>query len=310
MICKVCGHEDDKYFSICPYCGEETSSENENFDEFDKGDLNAENINKISESEELHVQRYISKVDVSHYNTPVINDLPIEEPRGFIKTVDGFIITRKIDNGDFYHKHLLFYILALILFFMTNSHGNFFTMFFIYFIIGSFLNSIYDKFMNNFTFEVNPNGVYVISPMIQYFIPRGNIKQFWFSRKMKVTNYHIIFELLEVFSSQMYVSGRGGMNYVSLADTQVFDASSHVPLYKIFFEVDNPIFKDEKFASMDRRIKRFINTGLTFKNPAHARFMEREFERVLCIEDELVEDEFDYDAKVKKIVNAKLRGVR
>ena len=71
MICKVCGHEDDKYFSICPYCGEETSSENENFDEFDKGDLNAENINKISESEELHVQRYIPKVDVSHYNTPL-----------------------------------------------------------------------------------------------------------------------------------------------------------------------------------------------------------------------------------------------
>ena len=93
MICKVCGHEDDKYFSICPYCGEEISSEN--------GYLNAENINKISESEELHVQRYIPKVDVSHYNTPVINDLPIEEPRGFIKTVDGFIITRKIDNGDF-----------------------------------------------------------------------------------------------------------------------------------------------------------------------------------------------------------------
>ena len=38
--------------------------------------------------------------------------------------------------------------------------------------------------------------------------------------------------------------------------------------------------------------------------------MEREFERVLCIEDELVEEEFDYDSKVKKIVNAKLRGVR
>ena len=310
MRCKVCGHEDDKYFSICPYCGEEISSENENIDEFDKGNLSAENINKIHESEEFYAQRYIPKDDVAHYNTPVINDLPVKEPRGFIKTVDGFIITRKIDNGDFYHKHYLFYILAFIFFIMTNSHGNLFSMFFIYFAIGGFLNSIYDKAMNNLTFEVNPNGVYVIAPMIQYFIPRANIKQFWFSRKMKVTNYHVIFELLEMFSSQMYVSGRGGINCVSLADTKVFDASSQMPLFKVFFETEYPIFKDERFASMDRKIKRFINTGLTFKDPAHARFIEREFEKVLCIEDELVEEEFDYEDKIKKIVNAKLRGVR
>ncbi|MBR0518479.1 hypothetical protein IJJ97_01675, partial [bacterium] len=26
MICKVCGHEDNNNFSVCPYCGESTSS--------------------------------------------------------------------------------------------------------------------------------------------------------------------------------------------------------------------------------------------------------------------------------------------
>ena len=38
--------------------------------------------------------------------------------------------------------------------------------------------------------------------------------------------------------------------------------------------------------------------------------MEREFERVLGIKDELIEEEFDYDTKVRKIVNEKLKGIR
>ena len=146
---------------------------------------------------------------------------------------------------------------------------------------------------------------------MQYFIERSNIRQFWFSKKTTAKSNNFLVDLLYILSTKAYMDGgRAGIGTVEILDSKIFDLSTYKTLFNVFFEVNEPIFKYQRFTSRDKKAKRLINTGLTFKNPAHARFMEREFERVLGIEDELIEEEFDYDTKVRKIVNEKLKGIR
>ena len=176
----------------------------------------------------------------------------------------------------------------------------------LWYIASSVFNGFYSKFLNKFTFEVTPTGIYIHSPIKKYFIPRDNIKQFWFSRRTtSKDSTHGYLNFVGMFSAKMS-AGYRGLTCVELPDTKIFDTSNYITLCRIFFEVDEPIFQDEFLASEYKKFTRFIDTGLAFKDPANARFMEQEFERVLGIEDELVEGEFDYDTKVKARKNEML----
>ena len=331
MKCKVCGHEDDRDFEICPYCGEEMSSQSQssvlnfgNYNNFDviseervseQNNLYFENEDQAFKQELVYAENYIPKDDVSVHNTPVVKDLPMKEPKDFYRAENGFVITRRIDNGDFFHKYILILVLAFVFFILTNGHADFFSTifnFFMFMIGGNFFNSIYNKILNKFTFEVTKEGISIQSPLMQYFIERSNIRQFWFSKKTTTKKNTFLVDLLYLLSSKAFMSSTHGvyMGASQISDSKVFDLSTHKTLFNVFFEVNEPIFKYQRFTSRDKKAKRFINTGLAFKDPAHARFMEREFERVLCIEDELIEEEFDYDTKLRKIVNEKLKGLR
>lgn len=331
MKCNVCGHEDDRDFEICPYCGEDLSADDNdvifgNYNNsdiiteekfFEQNNLYAENEEPAFKQELIYAENYIPKDDVSTPNTPVVRDLPMKEPKNFFRASNGFVITRRIDNGDFFHKYILILILSFIFFILTNGHADVFTTifnFFMFMLGGNFLNSIYNKILNKFTFEVTKEGISIQSPLMQYFVERSNIRQFWFSKKTTTKSNNFLVDLLYLLSSKavMVSSCRGGASIggFEVADSKVFDLSTHKTLFNVFFEVNDPIFKYQRFTSRDKKAKRFINTGLAFKDPAHARFMEREFERVLGIKDELIEEEFDYDTKVRKIVNEKLKGIR
>ena len=313
MKCNICGYEGEEQFSVCPYCGEEVSI-NKNYDGTQKQfgyDTNFENavIKEEEINQKLNPAIFTPPPSVVVNSSTVVrnkNKLPIKEPKGFIRTANGFKITRYIDTGDFYHKYMLFDILPLVIFFIMILHEGLFSFIFskgfvclLWFIASSIFNGFYSKFLNKFTFEVDSTGVYIHSFMKKYFIPRNNIKQFWFSRRTTSkdsTQGYLNF--IGMFSAKMS-AGYRGLSCVELPDTKIFDTSNYLTLCRIFFEVDEPIFQDEFLASEYKKFTRFIDTGLAFKDPANARFMEQEFERVLGIEDELVEGEFDYDTKVK-----------
>lgn len=313
MKCNICGYEEEEQFSVCPYCGEEVSLNNHEIQKQFGYDTNFENdVTKGEEiNQKLNPAIFTPPPSVVVNSSTVVrnkNKLPIKEPKGFIRTANGFKITRYIDTGDFYHKYILFDILPLVIFFIMILHEGLFSFIFskgfvclLWFIASSIFNGFYSKFLNKFTFEVDPTGVYIHSFMKKYFIPKDNIKQFWFSRRTtSKDSTHGYLNFVGMFSAKMS-AGYRGLTCVELPDTKIFDTSNYLTLCRIFFEVDEPIFQDEFLASEYKKFTRFIDAGLAFKDPANARFMEQEFERVLGIEDELVEGEFDYDTKVKAI---------
>lgn len=330
MRCNICGYESEEQFSICPYCGEGFSLNNNysnsentlnnhnatqkqfgydtNFDDNIKNDY-------IERNKNLNPAIFTPEPSLINKNKSKDKKLPVKEPKGFIRTANGFKISRYIDTGDFYHKYVLFEYLPLFIFFLMVLHEGLFPFIFskgfvclLWYIASSVFNGFYSKFLNKFTFEVTPTGIYIHSPIKKYFIPRDNIKQFWFSRRAKSTENRGLWAFLSFLASGPLMAsagvgrfGYGGgafMGSTGPAD-KVFDSSNYLTLCRIFFEVDKPIFQDEFLASEYKKITRFIDTGLAFKDPANARFMEQEFERVLGIEDELVEGECDYEEKVK-----------
>ena len=330
MRCNVCGYESEEQFSVCPYCGEGfslnnnySSSENtlNNHDvtqkQFVYGTNFDDNIKNddIERNKNLNPAIFTPESELINKNKSKDKKLPVKEPKGFIRTANGFKISRYIDTGDFYHKYVLFEYLPLFIFFLMVLHEGLFPFIFskgfvclLWYIASSVFNGFYSKFLNKFTIEVTPTGIYIHSPIKKYFIPRDNIKQFWFSRRTKSTENRGLWDFLSFLASGPLMAsagvgrfGYGGgifMGSTGSAD-KVFDSSNYLTLCRIFFEVNEPIFQDEFLASEYKKITRFIDTGLAFKDPANARFMEQEFERVLGIEDELVEGECDYEEKVK-----------
>lgn len=330
MRCNVCGYESEEQFSVCPYCGEGfslnnnySSSENtlNNHDvtqkQFVYGTNFDDNIKNddIERNKNLNPAIFTPESELINKNKSKDKKLPVKEPKGFIRTANGFKISRYIDTGDFYHKYVLFEYLPLFIFFLMVLHEGLFPFIFskgfvclLWYIASSVFNGFYSKFLNKFTIEVTPTGIYIHSPIKKYFIPRDNIKQFWFSRRTKSTENRGLWDFLSFLASGPLMAsagvgrfGYGGgifMGSTGSAD-KVFDSSNYLTLCRIFFEVNEPIFQDEFLASEYKKNTRFIDTGLAFKDPANARFMEQEFERVLGIEDELVEGECDYEEKVK-----------
>lgn len=332
MRCNICGYESEEQFSICPYCGEGFSFNNNysssdntlnNHDvtqkQFVYGTNFDDNIKNddIERNKNLNPAIFTPEPSVPTKTVSKEKKLPVKEPKGFVRTANGFKITRYIDTGDFYHKYILFNILPLVIFFIMILHEGLFSFIFskgfvclLWYIASSVFNGFYSKFLNKFTFEVIPTGIYIHSPIKKYFIPKENIKQFWFSRRTKSTENRGLWAFLSFLASGplMASAGVGRFGYgggVFMGSTgsadKVFDSSNYLTLCRIFFEVDEPIFKDEFLASEYKKYTRFIDTGLAFKDPANARFMEQEFERVLGIEDKLVEGECDYEEKVKAI---------
>ncbi len=310
MRCNICGYEDDRLFVLCPSCGQ-----NIDFDKIDSNN-NIVNLNKDTIDNTVN----LCKDNIPNKNIkPILNpeNFPAVAPRCYTKTKNGFKIKYNIDNGDFYYKSFLLYIVALIYVIFSNLHEKEIVLMVISFFFSCFLagciNFVYNKLLNNCTIEVTPEGISFKSLMKKYFIPRDNIKQFWFERRTKVTDNDLA-AIINIFAilGGAGIGGRRafGKSYANDAIGEgLLDVATYKSVCTVFFEVNDPIFKNDFFASADKKCTRFVNTALDFKNPAYARFLEQEFERVLNIEDEPVEGEYDYNIKRAIFDNLNNNGV-
>lgn len=299
MKCNVCGYEDDKNFSICPYCGEPVTSISNNVNNYSNSDANYNGIVVQNQNTQNPV--------------PVIRNLPTTQPKGFVKTVNGFKITHQIDDGDFYRRYVAINVLAILCFIvifivmLTNDSfdsfdgltGIIFLGIFIFLPLSSLLNHIYSSFMNNFIFEVDVNGISVKSPMKQYFISRANLNNCWFENISKMVDK---FNYTSFFMS-LFLRGRYGRIFREssrdYANSDLFHNEKEFKRsYNVFIEVDNPIFENDLLTPKDKKCLRFINTGLSFQSASEARFVEQELKRILNISDIPVQSEYDYNKKM------------
>ena len=328
MKCNICGYESEDEFSVCPSCGE-------NID-FDKIGSNNNHIivnkNMIINSTMNLNKDTISdnsisiKKDIIPNNKLILNPehFPAFEPKGYIKTENGFKIKYSIDNGDFYYRSLSLYIISFIYIICSHLHeSNIFVVLelLLILLIAAGINIFYNKMLNDCTIEVTPQGLYFKSLIKKYFIPRENIKQFWFERRTKVTDNDFV-AILNVIKFIINPIGNfignpfkdifknpfkkpvenskdesKGDSYRLFTKKENSDVVTYKSVCTVFFEVNDPIFTNDFLASEDKKCTRFVNTGLDFEDPAYTRFLEQEFERVLGIEDELVEGEYDYGIK-------------
>lgn len=351
MRCNICGYEDEKHFSVCPYCGEDVKKQN-NVQNYRQNNVQNSGQNNVQNYGQNNVQNYgqnrvqnfvqnnnsptgynrnlgipqnnISVPIVPEYNPnpiPNIANLPTTQPKGFVRTTNGFRININVDDGEFYHRYMFFNILGIVstillfIVYFTNINIDFeefscffFICFFLFMSFFSLINHIYSTFMNKFTFEVNPNGISVKSPMKQYFIPRSNIKVSWFENISKMVDK---FNYSSLFMS-FFTRGRYGYHRRGLFDDILFgdsynrrdqsDMFHNEKEFKrannVFIEVENPIFANDTFASEDKRCKCLINTGLSFQSAAEARFVEHELRSVLNLPDIPVKGEYDYNVKM------------
>lgn len=291
MRCNVCGYEDNKNFSICPYCGETTVAVYSN--------INSNNL-EITQNKNLNVKNTV----------PVIGNLPTSQPKGFVRILNGFKIVHRVDDGDFYRRYFGVNILAIlcfiVLFISLYTNKNFdiiidmiFVGILIFFSISSLLNHIYSSFMNNFTFEVLPNGISVKSPMKQYFISRSNLNKCWFeyvSKNVDTFNYSSFFLSL-IFRGRYGRMFRESAEYYRNSD-MFHNKKEGRSSYNIFIDVENPIFENDFLTPEDKKCLRFINTGISFQSASEARFVEQELKRTLNLPDLPVEGEYDYNKKM------------
>lgn len=327
MKCTICGYEDDTQFLICPYCGEEVKHQNQYQYQQNNSNFN----NEISNNQ--------LGQPVPQYNPnllPNVVDLPTSQPREFTRTAEGFQISHSMDDGDFYYNYMLFNIigaLIILIFFISSAvflnNGNFASadlscthLLFSVLVIPPFaflINSAYSIIMNNFTFEVNSDGIYVKSPMKQYFISKSNIKASWFQDITKKSNKFSSFFTKNVNVKRDFIfSGPSGRrsrysnlfreydNNILFHDTarkinnRNNNAQGPKKEYNVFIEVEEPIFKYDTFASEYKKGLRIINTGLSFESHSEARFLDQELRKILGLPDNPIPVEYDYNVKTGK----------
>lgn len=318
MRCNICGYEDDKQFSVCPYCGERITQQNNNvINNSINNSINSSVNSPINYNGDFGAIPTNPNINQPQNSAVTHNVLQTTQPKGFVRTMTGFKINHAVDDGEFYHRYIFFNILgilSIIIFFIicaTNgrsSDGSFFILFLCFFLFMSFsslINHIYSTLMNNFTFEVSPEGISVKSLMKQCFIPRNNIKISWFENISKMVDTFNYGSFFRSFFTRRY--RRRGLFDDILFDRDERDNSDMFHNEKefrrannVFIEVHEPIFKNDMFASEDKKCLRLINTGLSFQSASEARFVDQEFKRVLGLPDTPVQGEYDYNFKTGK----------
>lgn len=312
MRCNICGYEDDKQFSVCPYCGERVTQQNNNSI---NNSINSSVNSPINYNGDFGVIPTTPNINQPQNSAVTHNVLQTTQPKGFVRTMTGFKINIGINDGEFYHRYIFFNILgilSIIIFFImcATDRGNsdVFALFLVFFLFMSFsplINHIYSTLMNNFTFEVSPEGISVKSLMKQCFIPRNNIKISWFENISKMVDTFNYGSFFRSFFTRRY--RRRGLFDDILFDRHERDNSDMFHNEKevrrannVFIEVHEPIFKNDMFASEDKKCLRLINTGLSFQSASEARFVDQEFKRVLGLPDTPVQGEYDYNFKTGK----------
>lgn len=238
--------------------------------------------------------------------------LEVKEPCSFSRTSNGFKIKHKVEDGDFYHGYYYFNILAFVSAvvgvilgqFFSEGTGLLFLFFYILAFFSVFLNVIHNNIINTYTFTVDQNGISIKSISNKYFIESSNVKNCWFSHTSKmVDKLDLDINTRPVDNGSFFYNNHRGLFRDLLYESDMrrvrnTDMFGNVKELKesnnIFFELEKSIFD---ISSRGNNI--ILNTGISFDMPEEARFIEREFERVLGIPDILVESEYDWFIKNK-----------
>ena len=180
MRCNICGYEDNKTFSVCPYCGEKVNVSANNFfgnnggyNGIGQNNQNSQNIQiNINNGQPTYTSQptYTPQRDNSSkygYNiTKYFKGLGCS----FEQTGDELIMSRSLNGGDFAIWAIVAFISVVLLGALSVSFTSEFAFIFImlFAFFGSFI-------FTRATIRVNPRGIFVKTIFKEYVIPREKI---------------------------------------------------------------------------------------------------------------------------------------
>ena len=169
MICKVCGHEDNNNFSVCPYCGNATSSPSQTSFMNQSNYTNPSQYQTPFSRPNPQNNQYNAENQNNNYNSAPSNTYQNQSPRRYItrrypnygrnmpdyfrgfgcsfeNNQDEIIMKRNLNGGDFVYWSpyllftlifLIFFVLPMVFFFFLPLLPNFLICF-----IGAILGAI------------------------------------------------------------------------------------------------------------------------------------------------------------------------
>ena len=202
MICRICGYEDNGNFSVCPYCGSSTSSQNQTSSMNQNNQTNSNPSQCQTQFTSPNIQNNQHNIgnQQNNYqnqpNRPVARNFPNYDRNmpdyfrhfgcSFEVNQNELKMSRNLNGGDFtFLLRILSSLLGLLLlaFFFKLSSSQFIDfihnvdiqIFPFYLIIFFIVLAISFNFMTRSKITVNSTGITVKTACMKYFMPKEKI---------------------------------------------------------------------------------------------------------------------------------------